>query len=204
MAPRQLCFTKVVHLKKTLEMKNTTSLAPGNGQCGGEARREAAQEMASKKRRREQPLTLRCLGFCGVDDSVEPALLSAISAQHNWVEWGVLFRPEKAGSPRFASDAWLERLRAVNGSRTMRLAAHLCSRRVNDLLRGDATFVRWLYEHLGFRRVQINATKANGADMKAFASSAAATRLPARTAANSSDAARMIAPVAVTAKVETR
>ena len=88
----------------------------------------------------------------------------------------MLFRPEKAGSPRFASDAWLERLRAVNGSRTMRLAAHLCSRRVNDLLRGDATFVRWLYEHLGFRRVQINATKANGADMKAFASSAAATR----------------------------
>ena len=56
------------------------------------------------------PIQLRCVGFCGADDTVDPAELKAISEQHGWVEWGVLFRPEKAGSPRFASDEWLKRL----------------------------------------------------------------------------------------------
>ena len=59
-------------------------------------------------------MQLRVLGFCGADDSVEPTLLSAISAQHPWVEWGVLFREEKAGTPRYASRKWLERLGAAN------------------------------------------------------------------------------------------
>ena len=94
------------------------------------------------------PIQLRCVGFCGADDTVDPAELKAISEQHGWVEWGVLFRPEKAGSPRFASDEWLKRLGQVNSAGRMRLAGHLCATHVDDLLRGDTSFVRKLHEVL--------------------------------------------------------
>mmetsp|Transcript_58605 Transcript_58605/g.96745 ORF Transcript_58605/g.96745 Transcript_58605/m.96745 type:complete len:278 (+) Transcript_58605:13-846(+) len=114
-------------------------------------------------------IKLRRVGFCGADDSVEPRLLRAISLQHHWVEWGVLFREEKRGEPRYASDKWLDKLGAVNSDRLMLLAAHVCSARVDELLRGDGTFVRRLNEEVGFQRVQINATAANGADVSVFA-----------------------------------
>lgn len=121
-------------------------------------------------------MKLRCVGFCGADDSVEPELLAAISAKHDWVEWGVLFRHDKEGEPRYASSAWLKRLAAVNSSRSMQLAGHLCSQRVDELLRGDASFVRYLHAELGFARVQINATAANNCNVAAFGSDAGAAK----------------------------
>ena len=56
-------------------------------------------------------LKLRSMGFCGADDSVDARLLGAVSARFPWVEWGVLFREDKQGTPRFASFDWLEELR---------------------------------------------------------------------------------------------
>ena len=120
-------------------------------------------------------LSLRCVGFCGVDDSVEPLLLRAVSLAHPWVEWGVLFRPELAGTPRYASEGWLAALAEANtaaadgSGRPMRLAGHLCASRVDELLRGDATFVSAVAKQVGFGRFQINATAANGVDVGAFA-----------------------------------
>lgn len=93
-------------------------------------------------------ITLSALGFCGVDDSVEPLMLAAISAQHPWVEWGVLFRDEKIGQPRYASFEWLRRLGEVNNSRAMRLAGHLCADHVGRLLQGDVSFVRKMHEEV--------------------------------------------------------
>ena len=62
---------------------------------------------------------LHALGFCGADDSVDPHLLLLISKAYPFVEWGVLFRPDKVGTPRYASDEWVERLslaaRSSNG-----------------------------------------------------------------------------------------
>lgn len=129
----------------------------------------------SKKQKRA-PFTLRCIGFCGADDSIEPLLLAAISARHQWVEWGLLFRPDKAGQPRYASEAWLEQLAAANAGRVMRLAGHLCSTRVDEVLRGDATFVKEVSGRVGIARFQINATKANGTDMGAFSTPEGAER----------------------------
>jgi hypothetical protein len=43
---------------------------------------------------------LRALGFCGVDDSVSPELLAAISSRYEFIEWGILLRDELEGSPR--------------------------------------------------------------------------------------------------------
>ena len=105
------------------------------------AQPSAARRLSSElpappsKRAGGADLTLRCLGFCGADDSADPASLRAISEAHEWVEWGVLFRPDKAGHPRYASAAWLRRLAKANGARRMRLAAHLCGARVDEVLR---------------------------------------------------------------------
>jgi hypothetical protein len=41
----------------------------------------------------KRSLNLRAMGFCGVDDTVDPSLLQLISTRYSWVEWGVLFRP---------------------------------------------------------------------------------------------------------------
>ncbi|ETV69792.1 hypothetical protein H257_14617 [Aphanomyces astaci] len=107
---------------------------------------------------------MRALGFCGADDSVDPKLLQIISTHYPWVEWGVLFRPDLEGTPRYASSAWVSRLASLQNNATtlppMKLAAHLCGSRCQDILSGDARFVKDLVK-LGFRRVQVNATAAN-------------------------------------------
>mmetsp|Transcript_20155 Transcript_20155/g.36553 ORF Transcript_20155/g.36553 Transcript_20155/m.36553 type:complete len:324 (+) Transcript_20155:25-996(+) len=108
---------------------------------------------------------LRALGFCGADDSSPPELLAALSARYNYIEWGVLFRDELQGTPRYASQAWLDRLGEVNADRAMLLAAHLCSTRCTQVLNGDSSFVASLHDKYGFKRFQVNATAANNVDM---------------------------------------
>jgi phosphoribosylanthranilate isomerase len=115
--------------------------------------------------------TLRALGFCGADDSVHPNFLALICDTYPLVEFGVLFRPDKQGQPRYASTAWVERLSAVAGRMDgkMKLAAHLCGSRVNQVLDGTADdFLEQLYAW-SFRRVQINATAVNGVDTSRLA-----------------------------------
>jgi len=87
----------------------------------------------------------------------------------------VLFREEMAGLPRFASSAWLDRLGKANARRHMKLAAHLCSSRVDELLSGKTDFVERLHNEMGFDRVQVNATKANGVKVD-FGTDAGAAR----------------------------
>ncbi|OQR98180.1 hypothetical protein ACHHYP_09021 [Achlya hypogyna] len=105
-------------------------------------------------------LALRAMGFCGADDSVHPKLLQTLSAHYPWIEWGVLFRPDLEGAPRYATMDWVRRLAACATSTPMKLAGHLCGSRCQEILSGDATFVEELAS-LGFKRVQINATAAN-------------------------------------------
>jgi len=133
---------------------------------------------------------LEALGFCGADDSVNPRLLALIGQNYPLVEWGILFRPDKEGQPRYASIEWVSRLSQIlkNSSSSsnsnnqsqqqseserrsgIRLAAHLCGSHVNDLLSSSIelssattidAFLVQLYEW-GFRRVQVNATAVNG------------------------------------------
>mmetsp|Transcript_13332 Transcript_13332/g.16062 ORF Transcript_13332/g.16062 Transcript_13332/m.16062 type:complete len:278 (+) Transcript_13332:648-1481(+) len=113
---------------------------------------------------------LRALGFCGADDSVHPHMLGIIAHAYPFVEFGVLFRPDKEGEPRYASKEWVDKLSSVVASSggTMKLAAHLCGSRVNEVLKGDDTFLSTLPK-LGFQRVQINATAVNGVDVSNLA-----------------------------------
>jgi hypothetical protein len=65
---------------------------------------------------------------------------------------------------------WVERLaRAVHAANCaspvkMKLAAHLCASRVQNLLAGDTTFLSKVVNEWSFGRVQINATAVNGVD----------------------------------------
>jgi hypothetical protein len=140
-----------------------------------------------ERERESKTMRLRALGFCGADDSVSPEHLAVIARAYPSVEFGVLFRPDREGRPRYASPSWVERLGRVaaaaaardgaaaagtNGN-GMRLAAHLCGTRVNDVLEGKEEGIDFLarLERLGFRRVQINATAANGVDTSLLAES---------------------------------
>ncbi|KAL3941644.1 MAG: hypothetical protein SGBAC_004018 [Bacillariaceae sp.] len=123
--------------------------------------------------KRAKNTKLRALGFCGADNSVSPRLLGVISHSYPFVEFGVLFRPDKEGGPRYASAEWVDELSKVSKSSggTMRLAAHLCGARVNEVLGGKTDFLTNI-EKLGFQRVQINATAVNGVDTSRLAESA--------------------------------
>ena len=140
------------------------------------------------------PMRLRLLGFCGVDDSVDPRRMLALSRTNPFIEWGVLvrrsarraraasarqqlttlprvllstqFNPGREGTPRYASSTWVDRMLAARRSSpsgaAMRLAAHLCGPALNQVLRGDTSFVEELAAK-GFGRVQLNATAVRGA-----------------------------------------
>lgn len=124
------------------------------------------KKMASFEQVEEVPLNLRVLGFCGADDSIDPELLQLISSRYSWVEWGILFRPDLEGTPRYPSKSWVQHLIKVNmeSGQFMRLAAHLCKSRCQEVLDGNTDFVHILAAN-GFHRFQINATAANGIDM---------------------------------------
>ena len=113
-------------------------------------------------------LNLRVMGFCGADDSVHVEHLQLLSIHYPWIEWGVLFRPDLEGTPRYATSQWVDRLCKINEQTggTMRLAGHLCGSRCQEVLDGDEKFVSSMAVK-GFGRFQINATCANNVTVDA-------------------------------------
>ena len=55
-------------------------------------------EPSKKKNKTTRPMKLRKLGFCGADDSIPPRLLGLVCNSYPFVEFGVLFRPDKVRS----------------------------------------------------------------------------------------------------------
>jgi phosphoribosylanthranilate isomerase len=121
--------------------------------------------------------TLRAVGFCGADDSVHPNMLVLIAQAYPIVEFGILFRPDKEGQPRYATMSWVESLAAAvqkanqynHQQNKMKLAAHFCGSRVTDVLQGNGDdFIQQVIDW-GFGRIQINATAVNGVDTSQLA-----------------------------------
>eukprot|EP00956_Cyclotella_meneghiniana_P039051 scaffold164647_cov70-Cyclotella_meneghiniana.AAC.4 len=115
---------------------------------------------------------LSALGFCGADNTCNPRHLALLSKSYPSVEFGILFRPDKEGQPRYATLDWVQQLSTIlkgseeKAAAAPRLAAHLCGSHVNDVLNGDMSdridaFLNQLHEW-GFQRVQVNATAVNG------------------------------------------
>jgi len=113
---------------------------------------------------------LSFLSLSGVDDSVSPRTLCDISQEFSFVEWGVNFRAEKQGrEPRYASLAWLRLLQEEIDRRQqsgkfapIHFAAHLGGEYCVDVLKGDTSLVRTLWEDYGFLRVHLCPTRAHG------------------------------------------
>jgi phosphoribosylanthranilate isomerase len=109
-------------------------------------------------------MRLRYLGFCGIDDSVSADKLHELSSKYPFIEWGVLFRSDKQGTPRYASIDHIQRIVATkhhDHSAVLHLAAHLCGDYCEDiLLHANCSKVSWLVS-LGFKRFQLNPTAAN-------------------------------------------
>lgn len=113
---------------------------------------------------------LSFLSLSGVDDSVSPRTLCDISQEFSFVEWGVNFRAEKQGKePRYASLAWLRQLQEEIDRRQqtgkfapIHFAAHLGGEYCVDVLKGDTSLVRTLWEDYGFLRVQLCPTRSHG------------------------------------------
>lgn len=77
----------------------------------------------------------------------------------------MLFRSERAGTPRFPSEIWVVGFADHCRRHNIALAAHLCSSLCEDVVfRGEFGEIRRLFGTFGFRRFQINATKANAVD----------------------------------------
>lgn len=114
-------------------------------------------------------MKLRYLGLCGIDDSVKISHIELLADKFPFVEWGVLFRPDKEGEPRYASQFFIQEIVTLNMDRkdaglpAIRFAAHLCGSRCQEVLNGNSKYVQFL-SSIGFQRVQVNATVINGVD----------------------------------------
>jgi len=102
------------------------------------------------------PVSLDTVGFCGVDDSVDPAQLVNLSNAFPWIEWGILFQPGHEGTPRIPSPQYVERLGQVLQASKIRVAAHMCSEDARRVMRGDVERVQEVSDILGCGRVQVN------------------------------------------------
>lgn len=70
----------------------------------------------------------------GADDAVDPDDLARLSAQYEFVEWGILCSKKRAGEPRYPTTRWMGRLVAKAG----RSALHLCGEFSRRLLSGES------------------------------------------------------------------
>jgi len=129
-------------------------------------------------------LNLDAVGFCGVDDTTDPAEVVEMSLAHPWIEWGVLFRSDKQGMPRYASNAFIEKLIRARprgmASKSppvpLRLAGHLCGKECQSVLEGNPEVPQSLSSKFGFKRFQLNPTRVNGVDVSDLVACAASLR----------------------------
>lgn len=98
-------------------------------------------------------MSLELVSLTGADDMVSPEALATISAKHPFVEWAILYFPEKEGTPRNPSAAWREAFLALDIPYT---AAHLCGTQVfRELLDHQAAPAR-IADLARYRRIQLN------------------------------------------------
>ena len=104
-------------------------------------------------------MSLELVSITGADDKVVPAVLADISAQYPFVEWAVLYFPEKEGRPRNPSALWRDNFLALGLPYT---AAHLCGTQVfRELLDPETAHLR-IADLSRYRRVQLNINASRG------------------------------------------
>lgn len=98
-------------------------------------------------------MSLELVSLTGADDCVAPGALAALSAQYPFVEWAILYFPEKEDTPRNPSALWRENFLSLGLPYT---AAHLCGTQVfRELLTPGAAEAR-IADLSRYRRIQLN------------------------------------------------
>lgn len=115
---------------------------------------------------------LRYVTLTGVDENTDLDALTALSAQHPFAEWGVLYSQSRAGNdPRYPSLDWIARFADLAAQRGLNVALHLCGDVVPKLGKALLDFdrgnhqcfsdpaLREVFDLAGrFDRVQLNGT----------------------------------------------
>ncbi len=103
----------------------------------------------------------------GADDSVKPEDLAQLSKEFPFVEWGILFSPNRVGKERYPSNNWLMGLRKIALNADLNLSAHICGEYSRKIFSGINPEIVDINKGCPpFQRVQLNynSTK-NGFDL---------------------------------------
>ncbi len=98
----------------------------------------------------------------GVDDSIWPFDLIAVTRDYPFVEWGMLlsknYTNHTTGAQRFPSLEWVKLILATSSLCKLRLSAHVCGRWVRDICSGGDELLKDLGTDLlsQFDRMQLN------------------------------------------------
>lgn len=107
---------------------------------------------------------IKTVTITGADDSISPETIISISNRFPFVEWGILVSRTSAGTRRFPSLRWIDKLAELNNDRilnstpSLNLSCHLCGKYVRELLIGNTDFIEEELDDIWniFSRVQIN------------------------------------------------
>jgi hypothetical protein len=99
----------------------------------------------------ETVMKLLAVSLTGADDGVDPQALKDLSEKFPLVEWAILSSAARAGTPRYPTEAWVERFHETCPN--VRKALHLCGKDVDAFIAQDA---RILEKVSKFDRVQLN------------------------------------------------
>lgn len=87
----------------------------------------------------------------GIDEGVDPRELQALRKAHPVIEWGILYHPERSGTPRYPGSSWINRFfkQCAEGPKSL----HLCGSAVDRFMAGDGDVMELAAR---FNRVQLN------------------------------------------------
>lgn len=92
----------------------------------------------------------------GADDKVDPYKLYDLSDRYPFVEWGILYYPDKMGTPRFPSCSWMYRFDKYAPS-FVEKSIHLCGGSATTFCGGDLSIMRNSVFHTpNYNRIQVN------------------------------------------------
>lgn len=99
-------------------------------------------------------MILKNVTITGADDNSDPSVLCDISEQFPFVEWGILWYPEKMGKSRYPSREWIQKF-IEEKSFTVNSSLHICGKDAIDFGYKYPRSEAWSYIP-AFGRVQLN------------------------------------------------
>lgn len=104
-------------------------------------------------------MKLKYVAITGADDGVKVDDLNTLQKEYPFVEWALLYMPERAGEKRFPSAQWLKDFSA--NYKGAHKAMHLCGSAFLDFAAGKPEVLDVMK---GFKRIQLNLEFGNAGD----------------------------------------